>query len=167
MMAYPKTPLAGMTADEVSWMSGRWASAADGEQIEEVWSPPEGGIMMGVFRWLKGGEPAFYEFMLLKPGSSGLELHIKHFNPDLTGWEEKDQSTAFDLVHLGEREAAFFPQKEGSSGWAVYRIDSEGGLVFEEVAEQESSDAKLCLRFAPVPLEQGGRDSTEETEGRR
>lgn len=154
MSAHPKTPLAGAKIEQLAWMVGRW-SATDGEsQIEEIWSPPEVGIMMGSFRWLEGGEPYLYEFMLLEPGPVGLELHIKHFSPDLVGWEEKDASTAFDLVEANGREAVFRPRAKGSSGWAVYRIADDGWLEFEDVSEEEDSEPGLLLRFAPSPLEQ-------------
>lgn len=154
MRVYPKEPLADASIDQFDWMIGRWA-AADGEtRIEEIWSPPDGGIMMGVFRWLKAGEPSLYEFMLIKPGVAGLELRIKHFTPDLVGWEEKDASTAFDLVEVSGREAVFYPRAAGSSGWAVYRIADDGWLEFEELSEEEDSEPVLLLRFEPSSLAQ-------------
>lgn len=151
---HSKEPLAGATVEQLAWMVGRWAATEDETRIEEIWSPPDAGIMMGSFRWLKGGEPSFYEFMLLKPCPRGLELHIKHFTPDLIGWEEKDASTAFELVEVNGREAVFCPRAEGSSGWAVYRIAEDGWLEFEDMSEEEDSEPGLLLRFAPSPLEQ-------------
>ncbi len=161
MAMFPRTPLAGATIDQLAWMTGRWSGAEDDARLEEIWSPSDTGIMMGMFRWLNGDDPSFYEFMLLKPGRSGLELHIKHFTPSLVGWEEKDASTAFDLVWVNGREAAFAPRAEASSGWAVYRIAPDGYLEFEEVAEKECADPSLFLRFEPSALRQGevGRSS--------
>ncbi len=152
--AYPEVPLTGATIERLDWMIGRWAASEGNTRIEEIWSPPDAGIMMGTFRWLEGGEPSFYEFMLLKPGSAGLELHIKHFGPDLVGWEEKETSTAFDLVRVDGREAVFHPRAAGRSGWAVYRIADDGWLEFEEVNEEETSEPELLLRFEPSPLVQ-------------
>ena len=152
MSAYPKVPLLGATADRLRWMTGRWVGADGEARIEEIWSPVEAGILMGSFRWLEGGTPHFYEFMLVKPGPKGLELHIKHFSADLVGWEEKDASTAFDLVQVDSREAVFRPRAAGSSGWAVYRIADDGRLEFEQVSEEEASEPGLLLRFKPSPL---------------
>jgi hypothetical protein len=152
---YPKAPLAGATVDQLGWMVGRWTAADGDERTEEIWSPPDSGIMMGTFRWLKGGEPSLYEFMLLKPGPAGLELHIKHFTSDLVGWEEKDASATFDLVALHGREAVFYPRSSESSGWAmaIYRIADDGWLEFVGVNE-EGLEEGLLLRFAPSPFEQ-------------
>jgi hypothetical protein len=147
---YPTSELVGATIESLAWIAGRWATSEEGTKLEEIWSPPDAGIMMGMFRWLDGDEPRFYEFMLLKPSAAGLELHIKHFTPDLVGWEAKDASTAFDLVQIGDREAVFHPRAEESSGWAVYRIADDGWLEFEEVPEGDASETALRLRFAPA-----------------
>jgi hypothetical protein len=152
--AYPKGPLVGATADRLRWMTGRWVGGEGETRIEEIWSPVDAGILMGSFRWLEGGAPHVYEFMLIKPGPVGLELHIKHFAPDLVGWEEKDASTAFDLVQVNGREAVFRPRSAGSSGWAVYRVADDGWLEFEEASDGEASEPELLLRFAPSPLVQ-------------
>jgi len=159
---YPKTPLKAATIRDLAWMSGRWVGDDNGVRIEEIWSPIDCEIMMGMFRWLNGDVPSFYEFMLLRPGPAGIELQLKHFGADLVGWEEKEASTAFDLVQVSVGEAVFVPRAEGSSGWAVYRIDEDGLLVFEEVSEKERSDSELSLRFAPSPLEQSTGPSEEE-----
>ncbi len=154
MSAYPKGPLPGAPADRLRWMTGRWVGGEGETRIEEIWSPVDAGILMGSFRWLEGGAPHVYEFMLVKPGPVGLELHIKHFGPDLVGWEEKDASTAFDLVKANDREAVFRPRSAGSSGWAVYRVADDGWLEFEETSDDEASEPGLLLRFAPSPLVQ-------------
>ena len=59
--------------------------------------------MMGGFKLLQDGETAFYELMLILEEEEGaLVLRLKHFNPDITGWEEKDDSVSFPLVRLDE-----------------------------------------------------------------
>ena len=150
MSGYPKHPLHGATIDRLAWMAGRWSSKKEGERLEEIWSPPDGDIMIGMFRWIRGDAVSLYEFLVLKPGPAGLELHIKHFAPDLVGWEEKDATIAFDLVQLGDREAVFAPRAEEHSGWAVYRIAADGWLEFEEVSERKAPESALFLRFAPA-----------------
>jgi hypothetical protein len=126
MSAYPKVALLGATIERLDWMTGRCAGTEGETQIEEIWSPVDAGILMGSFRWLKGGAPHFYEFMLVKPGPKGLELHIKHFGPDLVGWEEKDVSTAFDLVPVAGREAVFHPGAGDRDGWSTGSRTTDG-----------------------------------------
>ncbi|MFC2079582.1 DUF6265 family protein [Candidatus Bipolaricaulota bacterium] len=154
MRGYPKIPLPGATIECLEWMIGRWAGSDEEMRVEEIWSPPDKGIIMGVFRWIENDEPSFYEFMLLRPGAEGLELHLKHFSADLEGWEEKNATTAFDLVYAEGTQAAFAPRAAGSSGWLMYRIAEDGSLEAEEVAEDEDAEPGFRLRFAPIPLEQ-------------
>ncbi len=45
-------------------------------------------------------------------------MKLKHFNPDLSPWEEKDQWTTFRLVEIGENFVSF-------SGLTMQRIGDE------------------------------------------
>jgi Domain of unknown function (DUF6265) len=87
---------------------------------EEIWADPLGGVMMGMYRLVIDGKPSFYEFMHLSEEQGSLVLKLKHFNPDLTAWEEKDRFVTFPLVKLGTKEAFF-------SG-LTFRLTPEGRL---------------------------------------
>ena len=54
--------------------------------------------MMGMYRLVRDENPAFYEFMMLADEKDSLVLRLKHFNPNLTGWEEKDKTVDFPFV---------------------------------------------------------------------
>jgi hypothetical protein len=50
--------------------------------------------MVGPYRGLKtDGSPVFNELLLLREEKGSLMVRLKHFDPDLIGWEEKDGST--------------------------------------------------------------------------
>ncbi|MFY0605653.1 MAG: hypothetical protein JXR10_03000 [Cyclobacteriaceae bacterium] len=76
-----------------SWLTGTWQGEGFGGVMEEVWSAPDAsGTMMGMFRHFDGdGNINFYEFWVLD--SAGMKL--KHFNPDMVGWEEKEGYVTF------------------------------------------------------------------------
>lgn len=94
--------------DELSWLIGHWKGEGLGGKSEEFVSPPQGGQMMGMFRQATAdGALMFYEFYLFAEEEGSLVLKIKHFNPDFSGWEEKDDYAAFPLVALGENAAYF------------------------------------------------------------
>lgn len=61
-----------------------------------MWSTPsEDGTMMGTYRHHnESGKIHFYEFMVMD--STGLRL--KHFNPDMVGWETKEDFVHFELI---------------------------------------------------------------------
>lgn len=82
--------------NDYAWLAGSWTGDGFGGTSEEMWSPPSAdGKMMGVFRHHKAdGSLNFYEFLVLD--ETGLRL--KHFTPDLIGWETKDKFLTFEMV---------------------------------------------------------------------
>ena len=106
--ATPATPAASVTIEDAAWLAGSWEGEFLGGFAEETWSEPSDGAMMGMFRHLKDDSVAFYEFFtLVEDDEHGLALRLKHFHPDLRGWEEKDRFVEFPLVTIGEDELVF------------------------------------------------------------
>ncbi len=98
---------AAATLADMTWLIGHWKGTGLGGVSEEIWADPVGGVMMGMYRLVTDGKPSFYEFMHLAEDQGSLTLKLKHFNPDLTAWEEKDRFVSFPLVKLGDKEAFF------------------------------------------------------------
>lgn len=86
------------TIADAAWLAGSWRGTGLGGFSDETWSQPEGGVMIGTYRLIKEGKPVFYEMMWLLETEGTIILRLKHFNPDLTGWEEKDKSVDFKFV---------------------------------------------------------------------
>jgi hypothetical protein len=100
-----KSPAAALT--DMAWLVGHWKGTGLGGFSEEIWADPVGGVMMGMYRLVINGKPSFYEFMHLAEDQGTLVLRLKHFNPDMTAWEEKDRFVTFPLVKLGQNEVFF------------------------------------------------------------
>ena len=100
--AHPIQPAAAPTAeaqaaiDSASWLAGRWIGEGLGGQLEETWSTPASGQMVGHFRLIREGRVVFYEIMLMDVVEGGVRMRVKHLNPDFVGWEERDGWHAFD-----------------------------------------------------------------------
>ena len=86
--------------DKMAWMAGTWIGTSDLGDVEEMWSSPSAGSIMGAFKLIREGAPSFYEFILITEDDGGTALKLKHFHPDLVGWEEKDGMVTFRLVKL-------------------------------------------------------------------
>ena len=108
-----------VTIEEFAWLAGHWVGEGLGGPAEEIWSPPRGKVMMSVFRVFQGDKPRFYEFVTLAEEGGTVVMRLKHFNADLTGWEEKDKVLSFPLT---KRDAA--------------RLQF-GGILFERSGEHE------------------------------
>jgi len=87
---------------DIAWIAGHWHGEAFGGIAEEIWSLPNNGTMMGMYRLIKENKVLFYEFLTIIEENGSLLLRLKHFNPDLEGWEEKNESVSFPLVKFDE-----------------------------------------------------------------
>lgn len=68
-------PAQSATADigEFSWISGDWQTAPGGRaQIEEHWTQPAGGSMLGMGRTVAGGKTAEFEFLRIEQRDDGI-----------------------------------------------------------------------------------------------
>jgi len=96
-----------VSIDQYAWLTGHWIGDGFGGVSEELWSEPKGGVMLGLFRHLDEGENNFYEFITLTEEDSVVKLRLKHFNPDMKGWEEKEDFVEFPFVSVEEGKAVF------------------------------------------------------------
>ena len=130
--------------DQMDWLVGQWAGPGiGGAPSMESWLPPLGGTMVGTFvQQDEAGAIMFTEHMYIVPQDGSLALKLKHFNADLTGWEEKDEMLTFRLVAI-EPCAAYFnaltlrcadAEKPGEGIVAAVRMKSGGELLFEFTA---------------------------------
>lgn len=106
-MSSESAPKPSGTVDDLDFMVGRWTGQAFGGDVEECWNPVMGGQMLGTFRLVNEDGPVFSEHMLLTEVEGAVVLRLKHFNPDLTGWEEKDGFVDFELLSVEDQTAWF------------------------------------------------------------
>lgn len=96
------TPPEKASIEDMAWLAGAWKGEGLGGVSEEIWSAPDGGAMMGVYRLIKNGETVFYEMVTLVEEENSLTLRLKHFDADLTAWEEKEETVDFPFVKQSE-----------------------------------------------------------------
>lgn len=123
--------------EDLAWLQGAWQGPGLSGPATEVYSGPAGGQIVGHFRQLRGDGIWFYEIMTIVQVGASLEYRLKHFNPDLTGWEEKGQVVRFPLVAV-EKDAWYFDgltvRRDGPDGMVgAVRIDSKEGPPREAV----------------------------------
>lgn len=124
------------TIEDVSFLIGHWIGEGLGACAEELMAPFAGGQIMGMFRQMTAeGDLQFYEFYTIAEKDGSLILRIKHFNPDLTGWEEKGETVDFPLIAI-EGTTAYFDgltfSRQGKKGFAsAVMIEGQGVESFE------------------------------------
>ncbi|MEQ8403648.1 MAG: DUF6265 family protein [Oceanicaulis sp.] len=93
---------------DARWLEGCWEGEGLGAQVTECWMSAPDGRMTGMFQLLNAdGSQRFSEILTIAHFEDGVALRLKHFNPDLTGWEARDEFLDWPLVEAGERRIAF------------------------------------------------------------
>jgi hypothetical protein len=102
---------------DFAWLSGRWVGEGLGGKLEEVYSPPTGGVMLGHFLMSDERGAQFYELITLREEGGSVMLRLRHFNANLVAWEEKEKTVEFPLVAVDGNKFYF-------SGLTIERVDA-------------------------------------------
>ena len=128
--------------EDMKWLTGQWSgNGIGGAPAYESWLPPTGKTMVGSFVQMADDETIrFTEHLYLMEEEGTLVLRLKHFNADLTGWEEKDDMLTFRLVAIGPCAAYFHA--------LTLRCDGEDGLLAAvRMKSDKPEPQELVFRF--------------------
>ncbi len=70
--ALTAAPAPAPDAAILSWMSGSWAGSQGDTDMEEVWTAPKGGSLLGLHRDVSGGRTISYEFFRIETAPGGI-----------------------------------------------------------------------------------------------
>ena len=138
---------------DFAFLAGVWKGTGLGGEVEETWTEPLAGSMVGTFKLVRDGESSFYELMVIAEREDTVDLRLKHFNADMTGWEEKDDYLTFSLVGVSKNEARF--------GGLTYRLTSDDRL--EVYLAMRSGET---MREVAFEFERQGTAASESEHGR-
>jgi hypothetical protein len=108
---------------DLAWLAGAWGGTrgeGGATSIEERWSPPLGGAMLGVSRTVSRGSMRAFEFLRIVERDGGL-VYIAQ-----TGGAPP---TEFVLTELGGTRAVFENPRHDYPKRIVYELSAEGGLI--------------------------------------
>jgi hypothetical protein len=95
--------------DVLGWLSGSWTGVVDGARVEEHWSVPAGGSMLGMNRTVVGGRTVFFEYLRIEAHDESIVY--------LASPRGRYPPTPFTMAGMGERQVSFenpehdFPQR--------------------------------------------------------
>lgn len=75
--------------DQLGWLAGEWVGEGLGARTVEVYSRPSAGQIAGHFVLHDDSGVRFYELLQIAPVGETLVYRLRHFNPDLSGWEDE------------------------------------------------------------------------------
>jgi hypothetical protein len=133
---------------DLSWMSGRWIDDSGGNLSEEIWSAPSGDSMMGMWRYVSGGQARIFEMLTISVEPAGIVLRLRHFDPELVAREDKATPVELSLIGWTPGEAVFEGPAVGSRGLVrlTYRNPSEDTLT--STLEKDGKKQEFSFRRA-------------------
>jgi hypothetical protein len=135
---------------DIAWLAGSWRGQMSGGKIEEVWTPSEGGVMMGMFRMVNAqGQASFYEFQIIENTPDGVRLRIKHFNRAMKGQEAPDKFADFKLSRSSPGEAFFESDENDATVTLLYKRlpNAQLQIDFHKVIKSTGKTQKIVFAF--------------------
>jgi hypothetical protein len=114
-------PAQGAIGD-LAWLAGAWVGTRGAEgttSIEERWSPPLGGAMLGVSRTVSRGRMGAFEYLRIVERDGGLVYIAQPGGA---------AATEFVLTELGPTRAVFDNPRHDYPKRIVYELSTEGVL---------------------------------------
>jgi hypothetical protein len=102
--------------DELAFMTGSWSGRSGSVEMEEMWTSPKGGVMLGLHRDVTPGKPAFFEFLRIEE-RNGRVIYIA--SPKGRGGTEFPLAKIEDSVVVFENLEHDYPQR------IIYQRDGE------------------------------------------
>ncbi len=132
---------------DMGWLTGYWSGTGiDDDPAFETYSPATGGTILGNFAQMDSkGAIMFSEHVAISEHNGSLVLRLKHFNPDLTGWEDKTQVVSFPLVAI-KPGAAYF------DGLTLRREGADGLVSAVTVRHDDGTLAEYVFRYKRTAL---------------
>ncbi len=122
-IALPEPAKAPGGIGELAWLAGAWVGtrgASGATSIEERWSPPLGGAMLGVSRTVSRGRMTAFEYLRIIERDGGL-VYVAQPNGGA--------KTEFVLTELGPTRAVFLNPRHDFPQRIVYERSAEGQLT--------------------------------------
>lgn len=113
------TATAGADPARLAWLEGRWTGEKDGIAMEEHWTSPQGGALVGMHKDVKNGRMLSFEFLRIEATKEGT---VYFASP------RSAAATPFKLATLSDQKVVFenrahdFPQR------ILYWLDAKGAL---------------------------------------
>lgn len=112
---------APFTVDGLAFLAGSWQTAPSSSEpaIEEHWTKPAGGTLIGMGRVSGGGKTFFFEFLRVETRPDGIYYVAQ---------PKGGPPTAFKLVKLAPAEAIFENLEHDFPKRIIYKRLENGGL---------------------------------------
>ena len=121
LAALPSTVAAAPpdAVETLAWMAGTWTGTSEGVEMEELWSSPKGGTLLGLHRDVANGRTVSFEFFRIEASPAGA-----------TYWASPRGAapTPFRLVSRADRRVVFENLEHDFPTRILYWLAEDGSL---------------------------------------
>lgn len=130
--------------EELAWLAGSWHGTFGDSRIEETWTAPSNGALLGMSRMGGGRGAATYEILLIEQEGEDVMLRLKLFGPRLH--DRNGKVIEMKQTRSGERDATFEGVQDGRPERLRYWINEQDEL--QARLEKQKPDGKpMVLDF--------------------
>ena len=118
--------------EQLAWLAGSWTGGQGDTVIEEFWTTPAGGLMVGLHRDLRPGRRAFFEFLRIVEEKGQISYYAMPAG--------RSPATIFPLLSMSNRRVVFenpdhdFPQR------IIYWLD--GDMLHARIEGTEDGETR-------------------------
>ena len=118
----PAVRMQEATRQDVSdlvWMAGTWVGVSGQTEVEEQWTTPKGGSLLGVHRDVRAGRTVSFEFMRIQQAADGI-----------TFWASPGGKPAvpFRAIEISAQRVTFENKEHDFPQRVIYWLTSDGML---------------------------------------
>ena len=125
-----------------AWLSGCWVASAGDNRTDEVWMEPEGGMMVGMSRTVRGGMATGYELVLLQR---------KHGRVTYSAFPSGQSPADFPATEVSAGRLRFENPRHDFPQAIEYERTSPDSLTAKVYGDVASPDPAFVLRYARKP----------------
>lgn len=117
------------TIADLAWLEGHWIGEMPEGPVEHIILGPKFGHMPGFVRAVSPRGVIFYEISVFAQAGESVTVRVKHFTPQLAGWEAQDALVERPLVDRDEK-TLFFDgitfSRTSQDSFTVYFLNRSG-----------------------------------------
>jgi hypothetical protein len=133
--------------EALAFVRGTWTGTMGSDGVEETWSAPAGGSIVGMFRWMKDAKTTtMFELLAITHLDGVPTLRLRHFGETFDPWKGECDGVAAMRASVVEASRVVFSNEGGPGGlaWCEYHCPDPNTLRIVVVFKEASRPA---LRF--------------------
>jgi hypothetical protein len=128
--------------DTLSWISGSWTTTQDGATIEEHWTRPAAGTMIGMGRTIAGGKTAFFEYLRIETRGADL-VYVAH--------PKARPGTDFKATRIADDEVVFENPQHDFPKRIIYKRTADGNLTARVEGDPTDKEKAETFSYKRMP----------------